>query len=172
MKFSVPIPANLQHLKLDSRGYPIPFFVPIIDGAPNFKLLDERKQLECIEKRLCPICGKKLFKDYSYVITGPLGYNNKVVTDPPMHRECAEFSLKACPHMYFEKAERKKMSQEEAIQARKQHLALEKSTELFLIRTKHHAKTRNGAHYAIRFDPVSATKYVYENGLLVEKETS
>src|SRR5438477_8655117 len=107
MKLPVPIPAEMSHLKLDDRGYPIPFFAPIIDDKPNFKYQDERKRDLCIDKRLCHVCGKKLAKDHCYFISGPLGYKNKVSTDAGMHLACAEFTLKVCPHLLYQEAERK-----------------------------------------------------------------
>lgn len=107
MGLQIPIPPELAHLKIDERGYPIPFFVPIIDGKPNFRFVSQEKQMECMEKKLCGICGKKLNRDYQYFVSGPLGAKNGVSSDPPMHRVCAEFSLRACPHLYNQPAQRK-----------------------------------------------------------------
>ena len=107
MKFDFEIPKELAHLKLDERGYPIPFFAPIINGKANFRHQDPVKREECIARRICSICGRKLPKDYSYIVTGPIGFKNRVCSDTPMHRVCAEFSLRACPHLYFQKSERK-----------------------------------------------------------------
>lgn len=64
------IPNCLSHLKTDKRGYPIPFFVPIIDGIPNFKMADAKKWHYATEQNLCWICGKKLPKAHFFFIGG------------------------------------------------------------------------------------------------------
>lgn len=101
------IPNCLAHLKVDPRGYPIPFFIPYRDGQPDFKFMCPVKQNRAIDESLCHVCGKKLNKDYVYFITGPVGLQNTTVSDPGMHRECAEFAMQVCPHMLFQKAQRK-----------------------------------------------------------------
>lgn len=101
------IPKELSHLKIDPRGYPIPYFVSWIEGKPEFRFLDHKRQEMIIAKGVCHICGKKLNKDYNYVISGPVGYQNRISSDAAMHRICAEFSLRACPHLYLQKAERR-----------------------------------------------------------------
>lgn len=97
----------MRHLKTDERGYPIPFFVPIIEGKPDFRYMDKNKQQLCKDKKLCSICGKRLFEKSFWFITGPNGLKNSVQTDPPMHEDCARFSLATCPHLQFEKAKRR-----------------------------------------------------------------
>lgn len=106
-KFDLPIPQALQELRRDEKGYPIPFFVAKKDGKYDFRLLDARKQKLAAEDRLCGICGKKLPKDYFYFISGPIGMTNRVSSDPPMHRLCAEFALEACPHLKYRRAQRR-----------------------------------------------------------------
>lgn len=103
----IEIPKFLSHLKVDDRGYPIPFFVGYVDGKPEFRLLDAKKQLLCFDKNLCGVCGLKLHKDGGFFISGPMGVRNRIATDPPLHRDCAEYSMKFCPHLYFEKADRR-----------------------------------------------------------------
>jgi hypothetical protein len=39
LRLTLPsLPSNMRDLPVDTRGYPIPFFVQGIDGAPEFRL--------------------------------------------------------------------------------------------------------------------------------------
>lgn len=165
------IPKELAHLKVDERGYPIPFFVTKRDGKPDFVLLNTKRQDDCIEGKLCPICGKKLYKDYQYVITGPIGLKNRYISDPPMHRICAEFSMQACPHMHFQKAERKDLADIAVTQLNKDIHSLPKPEILYLVKIhKYKKEPVNGTQQVIRFWPVSQEEWVYENGILIKKQ--
>src|SRR5690348_95410 len=106
MRQGVPIPERCKKLKVDHRGYPIPYFVSYVDGKPDFRLLDSEKQEICVKYHKCAICGEKLTEGAYFFIGGIMTATNEVSTDPPMHRECAEWSLQICPHLYYEKADR------------------------------------------------------------------
>lgn len=56
---SILIPSFLNHLKVNPKGYPIPFFVAYVNGKPDFRLLDPKKQYYCIHQKLCAICGEE-----------------------------------------------------------------------------------------------------------------
>lgn len=100
------IPNFLSHLPLSEKGYPVPFFVPFVEGKPDFRLMDSRKWEACAGRNLCSICGKKL-RRAKYFVTGPMGLANGVQSDPPMHRHCAMYSVQACPHLAAQKAKRR-----------------------------------------------------------------
>lgn len=161
MKHKFEIPPFLSHLKLDPRGYPIPYFVPIENGVPNFRLIDWEKVSECVERNRCEVCGKKLYKDYSYIIQGPVGMANQVSTDGPMHRVCAEFALKVCPHLFYQKSERKEIHP--GVQP---HIMLDKPEQLMLVkcRTKFKWKKRDEGIFGYQY--VSHEVYGYVDGLL------
>ena len=36
-----------------------------------------------------------------------MGLINAVVSDEPLHEDCARFSLRYCPHLHYEKSERR-----------------------------------------------------------------
>lgn len=159
------IPDRMKHLKITAKGYPIPFFVKLIDGKPEFKYMDREKQELCIERNLCPICGQKNNKDYAYVITGPIGLKNKVVSDPPMHRECAEYSMAVCPHMLYASAERK-TDINASIHAK------DKPDHLLLIKcSKWRAKFHQRAGYKLtHFSAHSSVKYIYQDNILIRSD--
>jgi hypothetical protein len=96
---SVPMPKRIAALPRDPlRGYPVPFFVAQIDGQYDFRIADEQKRIRCIQERLCWICGQPFGRYLSFVI-GPMCAVNRISADPPMHRECAEYSVKVCPFL-------------------------------------------------------------------------
>jgi hypothetical protein len=125
------LPKRMAHLKLDPRGYPIPFFVKILNGEPEFRLSDPKKKEICRKQKKCWICGKPLLAKSFWYITGPIGLSNQVASDEAMHEECARFSLKICPHMFYEKAER--TSDQIPDLAPMPSLALTKPQMLFLV---------------------------------------
>lgn len=168
-KFNTPIPKELSHLKLDDRGYPIPFFAAIRDGKPDFRLLDVKKQRECIDKKLCAVCGLKLHKDYSYIITGPIGLTNRVSTDPPMHRVCAEFSIQACPHLLYKNATRRETGVDRNV-LQQQLMELEKPSSIFLVRIRSNFnEIKEQGQSLIKYVPVASNEWIYIDGILQEK---
>jgi hypothetical protein len=89
------IPDFLSHLKT-FNGLPVPFTQVWIDGKPDFRAVDPAKTMQCVQEKLCAICGRRLGKK-SCFIGGPLSKNNRLFTDPPMHRQCAEVAAHTCP---------------------------------------------------------------------------
>ena len=94
-----PLPERCQDLKIDPRGYPIPFFVDYLpDGNPEFRAMDPVKFGRCLKEGLCWVCGKKLGAYRTFVI-GPMCAITRTTAEPPSHRECAIWSAKACPFL-------------------------------------------------------------------------
>jgi hypothetical protein len=171
MKISISIPKELAHLKIDERGYPIPFFVAKIEGKPDFRILDAKKQLLSADQKLCAICGRKLAKDYVYFISGPMGVQNCVSSDPPMHRVCAEYSLQVCPHLYYEKAERNERG--ELYQKLKDgksadFLIPDKPSVFHMVRANKWEFKRTQGVNLFHFRVASFETYSYENGHLLK----
>lgn len=106
------LPPRIRRLAVDDRGYPVPWFVQWFhaDGTPcrfapdrsvdhpDFRVVDSRKRATAIRERLCWVCGERLGKYLAFVI-GPMCAVNRVSAEPPSHRECADFSAKACPFL-------------------------------------------------------------------------
>jgi hypothetical protein len=159
------IPKELAHLKIDERGYPVPFFVPYVNGKPNFRFTDHEKIWESVESNRCGVCGKKLYKDYSYIITGVIGMGNRVSSDAAMHRVCAEFALVSCPHMFYEKATRK----EDAPSEQQSYLLTHKVDEVMLVRCKTKFKWIERNRCIFGYTYVSHEVYHYINGKLEKK---
>lgn len=98
------LPARVAALPVDPRGYPIPWFVANVDGKRDFRIADESKRVAAVKNHLCWICGQKLGQYLAFVI-GPMCAVNRNTSEPPCHRECAEFAAQACPFLCLPKAE-------------------------------------------------------------------
>lgn len=104
---SVAVPVRLARRPRDPRGFIIPFFVAWMsngklvtepDGEPDFRVVDHHRMVECVKQRKCWLCGEKLGVHLAFVL-GPMCTINKVISEPPSHRECAEYALKVCPFL-------------------------------------------------------------------------
>lgn len=96
---TIEVPELMRDLPVcPVRKLPIPWFVSMVDGKPEFRLADGRKLWQAIRGDQCWVCGKKL-KNTVVFVTGPTGAINRITSEPPSHRECAEYSVKACPFL-------------------------------------------------------------------------
>ena len=102
-----PIPDRILRLPVE-RGYPVPFFVDRVDGHYDFRVADARKLKLCVMKKLCWICGEPLGRNLTFAI-GPMCAINRISAEPPSHRECAEWSARACPFLIFKEPERNRL---------------------------------------------------------------
>jgi hypothetical protein len=91
-------PKFMQDLPIDKRGYPIPWFVDYINGEPEFRAADMRKFRIAINDRRCWTCGNPLFGEEIFVI-GPMCAVNRISSEPPSHRECAQYAAVNCPFL-------------------------------------------------------------------------
>jgi hypothetical protein len=156
----------MEHLKIEERGYPVPFFSTALGGGKHdFRVIDGTKTEMVMKNHCCGVCGKKLHKDAAYFVTGIIGLNNRA-SQYALHRTCAEFSLECCPHIKYEKAERRDNNMENYNIA-SDALSLDKPTEWFLIKGKPNYKIeRVGNQEIIRYKYISHERYVYVNGIL------
>jgi hypothetical protein len=100
------MPDRIAALPVDpERGLPVPFFVAQVDGKPDFRIAEADKVARCRQEYLCWICGQKLGRYMTFVI-GPMCAVNRISAEPPMHRDCAEYSVKVCPFLLNPKQKR------------------------------------------------------------------
>jgi hypothetical protein len=102
-------PAAIAALPLDRRGFPVPWFVPWIDGDPEFRAVDPRTVQKAHDNKLCWICGTRLGSVKAFVI-GPMCAVNRVSAEPPSHPMCAQFAVRACPFLSMPLAKRADIS--------------------------------------------------------------
>jgi hypothetical protein len=93
------LPPRIRSLPTQN-GYPVPWFVPKVNGVYDFRLVDGVKLIPTIKKELCYICGQKMGAHRAFIM-GPMSVINRVVPEPPSHRDCAQWSLQVCPYLAY-----------------------------------------------------------------------
>lgn len=101
-----PLPSRMQTLKLDHRGYPVPWFVAWFDDKPDFRVMDGDKLQQAVRFKKCWVCGSPLGRNFTFCI-GPMCAINRTIGEPPSHFECVDFSARACPFLTLPKAQRR-----------------------------------------------------------------
>lgn len=108
-----PLPGYMKDLPIH-RGYPVPWFVEWLNGEPEFRLADGRKRKRAVEETLCWCCGKSMFAHRfpmtKVFVIGPMCGVNRISSEPPCHRECAEWSAINCPFLSRPQAKRRDAS--------------------------------------------------------------
>lgn len=101
MAVNIPIPDRMSHLKVDPRGYAIPYgVVTDKDGTVHFAINDHYVREQSIADDLCGICGTKLFRGRWFVGGSKAAFHPQgAFIDPPMHSECAHYALQVCPYL-------------------------------------------------------------------------
>ena len=92
------LPARLQSLPIDDRGYPVPWFVDWQDGKPEFRAMNGQKWGRAVREKRCWICGQPLGIHLAFPI-GPMCVLNRTISEPPSHYACAEWSVRNCPFL-------------------------------------------------------------------------
>lgn len=105
---TVAIPERLRGRPVDRRGFLIPFFVAWLDdagnltapgaGTPDFRVVDQNKLAFCVRHNRCWLCGQQMGRHLAFVL-GPMCCINRIISEPPSHRSCAEYALRVCPFM-------------------------------------------------------------------------
>lgn len=91
------VPRRMLSLPIQ-RGYPVPWFVAMVNGEYHFPTADARKIILALNRRLCWVCGQPLGRTVAFVV-GPMCAVNRTSSEPPSHQDCAVFSAKACPFL-------------------------------------------------------------------------
>jgi hypothetical protein len=100
------LPARLAARPFDDRrGLPIPY-VSEHDGHLDFAVVNGARLLECVRRGLCSACGQP-HENVLPFIGGPGGFAMRRYTDPPMHLECAGWSLRLCPYLALHRHRRR-----------------------------------------------------------------
>lgn len=94
----IPVPPRLGGQPFDERGYLVPWFVDYVDGKPDFRTMDARKWRQAVMQRLCWMCGGVLGV-HKVFVAGPMCGINRTSSEPPNHRDCAEYAVRACPFL-------------------------------------------------------------------------
>lgn len=92
----------------------IPYVVRWRDGSPRFADLDPDRLAEVLRKQWCGLCGYPLTVSAVVWVGGQSHHDDPQAWfgDPPMHHDCARYSVRHCPflrgetttpfaHLYF-----------------------------------------------------------------------
>jgi hypothetical protein len=95
---SLELPERMRSLPVSDEGYPVPWFVPWINGKPEFRGMSSEKMAIAVRHKRCWMCGQPLGKFYTFAI-GPMCMVNRNISEPPSHLACIEYSVRACPFL-------------------------------------------------------------------------
>jgi hypothetical protein len=105
-----PIPPRMQHLPIDERGFPTPWFVAWLNeartkelppgrGRPDFRVIGGDRIARAVRHQVCWICGQRLLSQPVACVLGPMCSINRISSEPPSHVQCARFAVRACPFL-------------------------------------------------------------------------
>lgn len=97
----VEIPKRMEKLPKDTNGIPIPYSTYIEkNGKPNFSVIARSKVQNCIQNKICSICGQSLETNIWLIAGAMVALNPRgAYIDPPIHIECGRYALKVCPYL-------------------------------------------------------------------------
>ena len=105
---TVSMPDRVRRLPISPTGFPVPWFVEWFgddgnpcktgEGVPDFRVVDPRKMVKAVNNNLCWVCGGSMGIFKCFVI-GPMCAINRIISEPPSHRDCAIYSARACPFL-------------------------------------------------------------------------
>jgi hypothetical protein len=95
---AIPMPARIQALPISSKGFPVPWFVASVNGDWDFRVIRGNGVATAYKKKLCWVCGQPLGRNVAMTL-GPMCAINRTISEPGAHKECAIYSLLACPFL-------------------------------------------------------------------------
>lgn len=107
----IEIPRRMQKLPISDKGFPIPAFVAWLavsehrylpegtfGARRDFRIVSSGFMEKCYRFSRCWLCGEPLGVNRVFTI-GPMCVVNRVTMEPPSHRDCAEYAVRACPFL-------------------------------------------------------------------------
>lgn len=98
MTVDLVLPQRMEHLPRDKHGRVVPWFVAFIDDVPDFRVVRVGGIRDAVRFKTCWLCGKPRGQYAAFVI-GPMCAVNRVSSEPPAHRDCAQYAAQACPFL-------------------------------------------------------------------------
>lgn len=98
MTAPAPLPPRIARLPRDRHARPVPWFVAVIDGVPDFRIVAQGKVGEAVSFGKCFVCGEALGRWRAFPV-GPLCTINRTAPEPPTHKDCAIYAAQNCPFL-------------------------------------------------------------------------
>lgn len=92
------VPPRMARLPVDKHARLVPWFVAWIDGQPDHRVVGEGRLEDAVRFRKCWLCGGTLGANAAFVVGSMCGVN-RTSAEPPSHRDCALYAVRACPFM-------------------------------------------------------------------------
>jgi hypothetical protein len=92
------IPERMKRLPLSDEGYPVPWFVPFVDGKPEFRGMDGERLRIAVRLKRCWMCSHPLGVHMTFAI-GPMCAVTRTIAEPPSHHGCLAYAVQACPFL-------------------------------------------------------------------------
>lgn len=101
---NVATPERIARLPRDDRDRPVPWFLMRFDDAHvDYRFVDGAKIGQAVDEGRCWVCGERFQRGNGArcrtFIVGPTAVFNRTTGEPPMHRDCALYALRACPFL-------------------------------------------------------------------------
>jgi len=102
------MPDRIRRLPVSPHGWPVPWFVTWFkdgqpcdyhDGTPDFRVFNPQKIMEAITRQRCWVCGDAPLGIHKSFVIGPMCAINRVISEPPSHRDCAIYAARVCPFL-------------------------------------------------------------------------
>lgn len=99
MPITLPAPPpRIARLPRDHANRPVPWFVATVDGVPDFRVVRANGIADAVRFGLCWLCGQRLGANAAFLL-GSMCAVNRVSPEPPSHRDCALYAVRACPFL-------------------------------------------------------------------------
>lgn len=101
------MPDRVRRLPISPEGFPVPWFVAWFkdgkisregEGVPDFRVINTPKIGIAVKRHLCWLCGEPIGQ-YKAFLIGPMCAINRVISEPPQHRDCAIYAARVCPFL-------------------------------------------------------------------------
>lgn len=163
------LPSRMSTRPLDERGYPVPWFVHYIEGKPDFRVIRPDGFIDAVRWKKCWVCGGRMGLYCSFVV-GPMNVINRMTPEPPSHRECAEFAVKACPYLILPASRRRDKNVPEGTELPAGNMVDHKPTAVVIWITKHWRPTRVSNGYLIEMGPPTEVSWWKEGRVATRDE--
>jgi len=103
-------PPEVKHLPVcPHRRLPIPFIAEVgPDGIGHFTILDNKRARDCLERRLCAMCGLPMGAEVALLGDAASLRPSGIWIEPPVHERCAEIAASGlCPFVSRERVPRR-----------------------------------------------------------------